>query len=229
MRISTPVNKKTLKHHLDYNGWKYILLVLLAVFGWWLIYDVSRPVAPPEKRIDIYVQAETTMDEVMMAFFEPVWKETVPEMEEVTACTLMVSDQYNADMQLVVHFAAADGDIYLMNKEYYPRYARQGMFVPLDDLLADGRLNLDGLDLTLGYVDVPVKFDENHNPIEWEKQLCGVPMDSLYGFMTGMQVDNRELYACIAVNNGNEENVIKFFNAMIQQGRQEKPDWLAEE
>ena len=46
--------------------------------------------------------------------------------------------------------------------------------------------------------------------------------------MTEMQVDNRKLYACIAVNNGNEENVIRFFDEMIQQGRGEKPDWMQE-
>lgn len=229
MRISTPVNKKTLKHHLDYHGWKYILLAVLAVFGWWLIYDVTEPVAPPEKRIDIYVQAETTMDELMQAFMEPVWQETVPEMEEVVAASLLVSDEYNAAMQLVVHFAAADGDIYIMHQDYYAQYAREGVFVPLDSLIEEGRLNVDGIDLTKGYVDVPVEFDENHTPVAWEKQLCGIPLESLYGFMTEMQVDNRVLYACIAQNNGNEDNVIKFFDGMIQHGRGDKPDWLVEE
>jgi hypothetical protein len=58
--------------------------------------------------------------------------------------------------------------------------------------------------------------------------LYGIPLDSFYGFMNGMQVDNRGLYAVIIVNNQNDENVIPFFNALLQAGRGEKEAWITE-
>lgn len=228
MAISTPVNKRTMKHHLDYHGWKYVLLVVLAVAGWSLIYTMTRPIAPADKRIDIYIQSETAMEENIRAFVDPLWQEVVPEMEEVNTATLLVSDEYNASMQMMVHIGAVDGDIYLMDEEYFKRFARQGAFVPLEGLIESGKLNVDGIDLEKGYQDNVLEYDENDVPKVIENHLYGIPLESLYGFMTEMQVDNRKLYACIAVNNGNEENVIRFFDAMIQQGRGEKPDWMQE-
>ena len=228
MRISTPVDKKNLKHHFDYHGWKYLLLAVFAVFGWWLIYDMTEPQAPADKRIDIYVQSESTADELMRSFMGKVWQEAVPDMEEVNPYMMLVSDEYNATMMLMVHIAAADGDIYLMDESYFRRYAADNIFVPLEGLIEEGRLNVDGIDLEKGYVDCVAGYDEEHNPNAWERHLCGIPLEELYGFMTEMQVDNRKLYACIAVNNGNEENVIRFFDEMIQQGRGEKPDWMQE-
>ena len=226
MRISTPLTKKSLKHHLDYHGWKYLLLAVVVAMGWWLIYDMTEPQAPADKRIDIYIQSESTTEEVMRPFVNALWEEAVPDMEEVTPYTMLVSDEYNATMLLMVHIAAADGDIYLMDESYFRRYAADNIFIPLEGLIEEGRLNVDGIDLEKGYVDCIAGYDEEHNPNAWERHLCGIPLESLYGFLTELQVDNRKLYACIATNNGNDENVIKFFDAMIQKGRGEKPDWM---
>ena len=38
--------------------------------------------------------------------------------------------------------------------------------------------------------------------------------------VNGMQLDNRGMYAAIMVNNGNDANVIPFFNALLQAGLQ---------
>ena len=38
-----------------------------------------------------------------------------------------------------------------------------------------------------------------------------------------MQIDNRGRIMCINVNNGNDENVIPFFNALLQAVRSDKP------
>lgn len=226
MRISTPVNKKTVKHHLDYHGWKYVLLVIIALAGWSLIYTMTKPVLPPDQRIDIYIQSETTMEDTIRSFVDPVWQETVPDVKEVNIATLMLTDEYNASMQMMVHIGAVDGDIYLLDELYFQRFARQGAFVPLEPLVESGKLNVDGIDVQKGYQDNVLEYDKNDVPLKTENHLYGIPLESLYGFMTEMQVDNRKLYAVIANANGNEENVELFFNAMIQRGRGEKPDWL---
>ena len=59
-------------------------------------------------------------------------------------------------------------------------------------------------------------------------QLFGIPLYSLYGYMDGMGLDNRDMILGVTVFNGNEENVVRFFNALIQSGRGDKPAWLEE-
>ena len=94
--------------------------------------------------------------------------------------------------------------------------------------MADGTLQLDDIDLTKGYVAYVEEYDDNDRPIKTSRHLYGIPLDSFYGFMNGMQVDNRGLYAVIIVNNQNDENVIPFFNALLQAGRGEKEAWITE-
>lgn len=226
MRISTPVNKKTLKHHLDYHGWKYIVLIGLSFALWSVVYTVTRPVAPNELRIDVYVQSETASQELMEAFAVEIWQEAVPEMQEVNIASMLSTDEYNASMQLMTHIMAGDADIYLLTDEYFKRLSREGMLMKLDDLVAEGRLQTADIDLTRGYQDCVLETDENDVPVRTERHLYGIPLYNRYGFMTQMQIDNRQLYACIVVNNGNEENVVKFLDAMLEKSRGEKPDWL---
>ena len=92
--------------------------------------------------------------------------------------------------------------------------------------MENGTIQVDGVDLSKGRVAVVTEYDENDQPVTAEQHLYGIPLDEFYGFMSGMQLDNRGLYAAILVNNGNDENVIPFFNALLQAGRGEKEDWM---
>ena len=58
--------------------------------------------------------------------------------------------------------------------------------------------------------------------------LFGIPLDTFYGYMNGMLLDNRGMYAVVLVNNQNDENVIPFFNALLQAGKGEKENWINE-
>ena len=226
MPISTPVNKNTLKHHWDYYKWKYLILAVIIVAGWSLIYTMTRPQAPDSSRINVYVQSDTTSDQLMHDFLDPVWKENVPEEEELNLMTILANDEYTALQQLFTIVYANEGDIYLLKAPYFMQYAAQGAFVPLEGLIEEGKLNADGIDLRTGYADYALEKDKDGYPTKTESHLYGIPLRELYGFVSGMQVDNQDLYACIAVDNGNMDDVITFFDAMIQAGRGEKPDWM---
>ncbi len=220
MAISTPVNKETLKHHFDYYKWKYLLLVVITVAAWSLIYTMTRPQVPDDKRIDVFVQSNTTSDAIMHEFLDPVWKASVSEEEEeLNLNTIMEVDEVTALQQLFTLVHTYEGDIYLLTNRYYRQYASQGVFVPLEELIADGKLNVEGIDTRAGEADLVLERDKNDQPIRTERHLYGIPLHELEGFATGMYVDNKELYACIAVNNGNMDDVVAFFNAMIQAGR----------
>ena len=66
---------------------------------------------------------------------------------------------------------------------------------------------------------VVTEEDAEGQPVQTERYLFGIPLESYTGFLYGMGLDNQNLYAAIVVANRNEENVIPFFNALLQAGR----------
>lgn len=227
MRINTPITKARLRNHLTYSSWKYALVAVAAIFGWSLLYTTTAYRSPQDKRIDLYVQTNTASAEAIDAFIEPIWHEVVPEMETVSAVALMSSDDYTTSMQLTAYVAAAEGDIYFLTEQYFKSFAAQGAFLELENLVADGTIDVGDIDLSKGMVAMVEEIDDQGNPSVYSAQhLYGIPLDTFYGYMNGMQLDNRGLYAVILINNQNDENVIPFFNALLQAGRGEKPEWI---
>ena len=226
MRITTPLTKERLKHHLTYSTWKYLLVAVLAVMGWSLIYTTTAYRSPQDKRIDLYVQTATTSSEIIDAFIKPIWEETVPEMETVASVTLLPNDDSATAMQLSTYIMAGEGDIYFLNETYFKSMASSGAFLPLEDLAADGQLNVQDIDTKKGYIAFVEEYDEKDQPVKTSQHLFGIPLDEFYGFMSGMQLDNRGMYAVILRANQNDENVIPFFNALLQAGRGEKENWI---
>lgn len=229
MRLKTPVNQETLRHHITYSSWKYIIMAVLVIMGWSLIYTTTAYRSPQDKRIDVYIQSNIGAQQTIDAFLEPIWKETVPEMETVSSVILTTVDDYTTSMQLMAYMAAGEADIYFLNEQYFKSYAGQGGFLPLEELVADGTLNVGDVDLTKGYVAFVEDYDDNGLPTKTSQHLYGIPLESFYGFMNGMQIDNRDLYAVITVNNQNDANVIPFFNALLEAGRGEQEDWMTDQ
>lgn len=228
MRIKTPLTKKNIATHFVYNSWKYLVVLVLAIMGWNLIYTTTAYRSPQNKRIDVYVQSATASNEMMDAFLEPIWRQTVPDMEVVKSVSLMVGDEYTANIQLSTYMFAGEGDIYLLTEQYFKSFASQGVFLPLEGFVADGVIQADDLNLSKGYITVVTEYNENDMPVASEQHLFGIPLDQLYGFMDGMQLDNRGMYAAILYQNQNDENVVPFFNSLLQAGRGEKADWMTE-
>ncbi len=228
MRLKTPVNKSTVQNHLTYSFWKYLVMGVCVVMGWSLIYTTTAYRSPQNKRIDLYVQSSTTSSELIDQFIEPVWKATVPDMESVSSVVLMPLDDYTTTMQLMAYMAAGDGDIYFCTEQTFKSYAAQGSFLELEELVADGSIQVDDVDLSKGYVAYVEQYDDSGKPISTTQHLYGIPLDNFYGFMSRMSLDNRNMYAVITVNNMNDENVIPFFNALLDAGRGEKEAWMTE-
>ena len=229
MLISTPLTKKKISDHLTYHGWKYVLILLASIFGWNLIYTQTAYRVPQDKRIDVYIKSATTTQEVCDAFLEPIWKETVPEMELVSSALISAANDYTSTMQMTVWIAAGDGDIFILPSADFKNYASNGAFAPLQKYVDDGTLQVDGVDLSAGRVAVATGQDENGNAVYDEAlQLFGIPLYTYYGYMDGMSLDNRDMVMCVLANNRNDANVFPFMNALLQAGVGEPPSWLTE-
>ena len=229
MQFKTPLTRKKLSDHLTYHGWKYIILVAGAILGWNLIYAQTAYRVPQEKRIDVYIKCATTSQAVADAFLEKVWKEIVPEMELVSSTLMAATNDYSSEMQMSVWIAAGEGDIYILPSADFKSYASAGAFLNLQAFVDDGTLPVEGVDLSAGKVCMAVGSDAQGNTVyDEELQLFGIPLDSYYGYMEGMSLDNRGMVMCVLTANRNDANVLPFMGALLRAGEGEPPSWLLE-
>ncbi len=218
MAIKTPLDSKRIKNHFAYGYWKYLILIVAAVFGWNLIYQTTEYRPPDEKRIDFYVASNTMDSDAMKAWLLEAQQQAFPDMELLEAYTVMAGaeDPY-AQMQLSTFIMAGEGDVYLLDAERFKSYASQGAMVPLENYVADGSLNVEGLNVARGYVTVA---DTG------ERHLLGIPTDSLFGLINHFGIDCRGAVLCVMVRSGNEQNAVKFVDYLIQNMQEPAPDWL---
>ena len=229
MQFKTPLTRKKLSDHLTYHGWKYIVLVAGAILGWNLIYAQTAYRVPQEKRIDVYIKSATTSQAVADAFLEKIWKESVPEMELVSSTLMSSASDYSSEMQMSVWIAAGEGDIYILPSSDFKSYASAGAFLNLQAFVDDGTIPVEDVDLSAGKVCAAVGSDAQGNAVyDDELQLYGIPLDSYYGYMEGMSLDNRGMVMCVLAANRNDANVLPFMGALLRAGEGEPPSWLFE-
>lgn len=202
--MKTPVTRLRLRNHLTYSWWKYLLLAVIAVFGWNIIYTVTRYRAPEEKKIVVNVYTygdQTPLD----AYLADVNANLLPEMEEMY-CTYTSPDDTYGDMVYSAHLAAAEGDVHILTRDYFQRYASTGAYIALEDdadLLA--MLEAAGVSVSQGW-----RVDTDTG----ERHLFGIPCASLPG-LSAFLYNPTDCYISVLYRNGNDDNVIPFLHTFI--------------
>ena len=206
--MKTPVTKEKIQNHIHYSLWKYALLVIVGIFGWNLIYSVTEPQAPEEKKITfgVYAYADETG---MNAYMEQVRQTLMPDMEEMEVSIIMPDEMYG-DMILSTRVVAKDCDIYLLPRTQFQNYAAQGAFMPLETVLPEliAGLEAEGVSLSRGY--------RANNELGGEKHQYGIPTAKMTRLQNSLMVDVSDMYLCIFFETGNNENVIKFFEQLVR-------------
>lgn len=228
MKLKTPWTRDRLRSHLQYGLWKYALLIVLSIFAWDMVYAMTAYRPPQDKRIDLYIQSSTASQEALEKYLISVKDKVVPDMELVSAIMLMGSAQNDiyAAQQLTTYLMAGEGDIYLLSSADYKQYASQGVFLKLDELVADGTLQLEGIDLTKAQVAIQ-EYDRDRDalvPVS-ARHLYGIPAAQLFGLME-YGIDNRDMYLGVTTFNQNDENVLRFLNELVRDNLKPQPDFL---
>lgn len=204
MKMKTPVNARVIKHHITYDWWKYLLVILAGIFLTNLILTVTAPRTPDEKEVTFYIcgYADTS---VLTPYMDKVKKEEMPEMESMFPNLLIMDDAYGP-MQLVTYIAAQEGDLYLLPRNDFLSFASSGAFAPLEenqelmDFFAEA-----GVDLRRGWRTL-TNSDETH--------LYGIPQDLLPGLQSMCYADNG--YLAVLAGGGNVENTIRFLRILCR-------------
>lgn len=214
----TKITMGRIRNHFAYSWWKYVLFAVVAVVGWNLIYTATAYKPPRDKRLDAYFVTNSVPDESLRWFEEQVL-ERYPEVEDTHFSSIVYTtdDNYYGTMQLTTYLGAGEGDAIILPRERFLAFAQSGTFVALDDAIADGRIDLRGIDPARGYAVTE----------DGERAIYGIPADSLYGLMD-LQIDNRDLYICVLAYTQSEDRLIDWVDWMIETMQAPKPDWLVE-
>lgn len=206
--MKTPVTKEKIQNHFSYSLWKYALLAVLAILGWNIIYSVTQPQVPDEKKIIVGVYAPYAEDTSLNVYMENVRTELMPDMEEMLVNIIMADEMYG-DMILSTRIAARDCDIYILPRAQFQSYAAQGAFMPLEEVLPDLVADLEtaGVSLSRG---------NRANDELGEKHQYAIPCADLPGISPMLQWDTSDMYLCIFFETGNNENVVKFFDQFVR-------------
>lgn len=215
----TKITKKRIQTHFTYSWWKYVLLAAVAIFGWNLIYTATAYRPPKDKRLDVTFATYMLPEETTSAVRDEIL-ERYPSLEDssVVSITYTTDDNYYGSMQLSTYMGAGEGDIYVLEKDRFIALAQSGAFLPLDDAIASGALDLKGIDVSAG-----VRMDENG-----VTAVYGIPAEALYGMIEGYGVLNTSLYYVVMAYTQNEEIAVDWIGWQIEKFLEPKPDWLQE-
>jgi hypothetical protein len=202
--MKTPINSRTLKQHLTYSWWKYLLVAVLAFGLVDLLYSVTAYRSPADKRVEFYVYGQMDQEK-LTAYMENIRKTEMEDMEVMTPLQLL-DDGYYGSMQLMTYMAVGEGDVYLLPRDEFVTGASGGSFLPLEEdkeLMA--LFDAAGISLQNGW---------RKNTETGENHLCGIPQNKLPGLSRYAKAT--DVYLCAIVNGGNDANALKFLRILCR-------------
>lgn len=205
--IHTPINKNSIRQHLTYNWWKYLLAVVLLGFAIDLAFTVTEYRPPENKKVELYIYGYADQDKINEYMSERCGS-LMPEMEK-TDCTVLMADEVYGDMQLSTYLAAGEGDIYILPKDKFISFAENSALFELE--------NTEELWLETGLDPAELKSGWRKDGDSGEKHLYGIPTEQLPGLKEYSYYEDG--FICVIINNGNDENVIRFMTAFCSDMR----------
>lgn len=202
--MKTRMTLKAIREHWHYSWWKYALLIALAIFSWNITYTITAYRPPAEKKVDVFVCGYGEQA-ALQAYLDQIRASEMDDMEQMDAVFLPIDETYTP-MQLMTYMAAGEGDVYVLPREYFQNYAADDSFVHLEDspeVMAAAEAA--GISLTRGW----------RNSREEGRHLYGIPLAELPG-MANYVYDTGDSFLCIIVNNGNDENSLKFLSMLVR-------------
>ena len=89
--MKTPLNLKTLKNHLTYNWWKYLLALVAGTFLVDMLFTITSPRIPDDKRVDFYIYGYSN-SQALADYMDNVRETEMSDMETLTFNTLSMDN-----------------------------------------------------------------------------------------------------------------------------------------
>lgn len=206
------IRKAKWRMHYQYDLWKYVVFILVAVFAIGLLYQATAPRPAPDRWIKVMAAGSVYSHELTL-LAEKAMEEELPDQQIDIGVTGSTPGQPDSDAmtKITVMFAAQDGDVYIMRKELFEEYAPQEVFVPLEDLIASGDLVASETQPDWAY-GVGLASGEKH--------LYGICLEELPGLRYVMD-DPSQYVISMTTYSVNQKNALRFINWLLEDMQQE--------
>lgn len=124
------LNRDTLKNHFTYNWWKYLLVLVLGILGVDLLYTVTEPRIPDDKKIEVIV-CGASLEQDFNAWMERVRENQMSDMQKMELT--VIPDDDTAIQYLTVRMATQGGDLYILPRSMFENMMTNGALLPLED------------------------------------------------------------------------------------------------
>lgn len=175
--IDLKLSKKRMQMHLHYYSWRYVVLLVVALFAANMLFTVTRPDTPADKRVDIIIIPSQSTGDNTDAWSNAILR-TLPadQLEVNVTMTPIIQGNESTIYQLIAaRLSAGEGNIWVMPRDMFLSYAQTGAWQSLDGML--DKFNLPkGADIST--CRVAVQPDENTAA---EEHVCGIPLDQCLG------------------------------------------------
>lgn len=208
MTPKLPITRERIRHHLHYDWWQYVLLIALSIFGWNLLFTTTHYRSPENLKMEWYYEGPMTIhtQELASSLLEEAKTVLFPDVEETTFSVVGTDENYGP-MQIMVWMSAAQGDLYMLTRDSFNRYGADGAMVDLQPYVDSGALNVDGVDLTRGYLP---------DSETGEFTLCGIPADHLKGLEAYEIFPEGTMLSALSTG-GNIDNTICLMNWLLTE------------
>ncbi len=207
------------KNHFAYHYWIYIILIVVLSLSWSLLYSVTEPKTPLDRRMDMLFVGLHDHEAAK------VWAGSIQEILEGDGqvagyLSLPDADSVQSTSTSIMMFSlltGKDGDLFFVPYDWFVDMAGEGSVIPLDRKNEDGTALVDlltnlpeGMDLDYGYANY---LDPDTNQLAPE--LCGIPIADVKGFRD-LGIDPKEYVACVPFYCENRENAMRALNWILE-------------
>ena len=200
------ITKAYIQNHFRYQAAVYVCLAVIAFAGLNLLFEVTKYTPPPEKQIIVYVMDDyfnMAQDTNILSDAQ----EAFPDMELIDIYSTPVTS-YEGQQKFMLVLAANEGDVYILDKSYLSYFVKELLATPLDGYIAEGIINVDGLDLKSTTM-TSIKDAAYPDIADGAEHVFAIPAGNLYGLMSDFFIDNRNKIILIPSYSGNKDNAAK--------------------
>ena len=198
------IDEDKAENFLYYNKRKIIIWgIALIILGAIVFNIISRE--PVDLSIDIY-------GEIVCEDTELVGKEISSRLESVNNVVVrgILPQSQEDDNKLFLDLLTSQTDVFLLDKESFSKYSRQGYFVELDKLVNEFNLN-EGL-----CYERIIQTDPAGNELEkGEEKAYGLDVTN-NSIIKSSNIIGEEIIFCLRAESENKENALDFLKLLIQ-------------
>jgi hypothetical protein len=144
------ITKKRLNNHLSYDWWKYLAIVVAAVFFWSLVMTMIAPRLHYGKKLEVFLFLSNSYEAANAEKLHGNLLEAYKETDTIEVYLNHYAPDASGTSEIIsTRMATQEGDFYAFGtsgdpaSNLYGYYVDQGLYVDFDTLIADAKAYYD--------------------------------------------------------------------------------------